>query len=49
MNRRDTLIVAVLINAGLLVVLFVTATKSQNKIEEPFASSASLVELMPSP
>ena len=34
MSRRDTIIIAVLINAGLLVVLFSTALKSNNAPEE---------------
>jgi len=33
MNRRDTIIIAVLLNAGLLIVLFATSVKS-HKIEE---------------
>ena len=33
MNRRDTIIIAVLLNAGLLIVLFATSVKS-DKIEE---------------
>jgi peptidoglycan endopeptidase LytF len=33
MNRRDTIIIAVLLNAGLLIVLFATSVKSE-KIEE---------------
>lgn len=33
MNRRDTIIVAVLINAGLLVVLFVSALKTPSSTE----------------
>lgn len=36
MSRRDTIIVAVLVNAGLLMVLFATATKSKaSKIDTP--------------
>lgn len=34
MSRRDTLIIAVLVNAGLLMVLFATAVKSDRKKEE---------------
>ena len=36
MNRRDTIIIAVLLNAGLLIVLFATSLKS-NKTEEAAA------------
>ncbi len=35
MNRRDTIIIAVLVNAGLLMVLFATATRSGEKAEKP--------------
>ncbi len=37
MNRRDTIIIAVLLNAGLLVVLFATNLKSDKAEEEPSA------------
>jgi len=40
MNRRDMIIVAALINAGLLVVLFVSAVKSEPKIEETSVASS---------
>lgn len=33
MSRRDTIIVAALINAGLLIVLFVSALKNQEEVE----------------
>jgi peptidoglycan DL-endopeptidase LytF len=36
MNRRDTIIIAILLNAGLLIVLFTTSLKS-NKTEESAA------------
>ena len=35
MSRRDTIIIAVLVNAGLLMVLFATATRSHDKVEKP--------------
>ncbi|MCH9610685.1 MAG: hypothetical protein S4CHLAM81_05970 [Chlamydiales bacterium] len=35
MNRRDTIIIAVLVNAGLLMVLFATATRSHDRAEKP--------------
>ncbi len=35
MSRRDTIIIAVLVNAGLLMVLFATATRSGEKAEKP--------------
>ena len=34
MSRRDTIIIAVLVNAGLLMILFATALKSDHKKEE---------------
>lgn len=34
MSRRDTIIIAALINAGLLIILFVSALKNQNAPEE---------------
>lgn len=40
MNRRDTIIAAVLVNAGLLLVLFVTAVRSDKKMK----SSQDVVE-----
>ncbi len=41
MNRRDTIIVAVLINAGLLVVLFASALKSNSPTQEVVLNSQS--------
>ena len=35
MNRRDTIIIAVLLNAGLLIVLFATSLKSDKIEQEP--------------
>lgn len=40
MSRRDTIIIAVLVNAGLLVVLFTTALKSNNSEPEIAANAA---------
>lgn len=40
MSRRDTIIIAVLVNAGLLVVLFTTALKSDRTEPEIAANSA---------
>ena len=38
MNRKDTILIAVLINAGLLVVLFATALKTEKQVpEQPIA------------
>src|SRR3990167_5027080 len=37
MSRRDTIIIAVLLNAGLLVVLFATSLKSDKSESEPSA------------
>ena len=37
MSRRDTIIIAVLLNAGLLIVLFATSLKSDKAEEEPSA------------
>lgn len=37
MSRRDTIIIAVLLNAGLLIVLFATSLKSDKADEEPSA------------
>jgi len=37
MSRRDTIIIAVLLNAGLLIVLFATSLKSDKVNEEPSA------------
>lgn len=39
MSRKDTIIIAVLINAGLLIVLFATALKPSDSKEEEFASA----------
>ncbi len=44
MTRKDTIIVAVLINAGLLIVLFATALKSDSSKEEFAASPAPVVQ-----
>jgi LysM repeat protein len=44
MSRRDTIIIAVIINAGLLIVLFVSALKSHNGSHEIAASSAESLE-----
>ncbi len=35
MSRRDTIIIAVLVNAGLLMVLFATATRTDDKPQKP--------------
>lgn len=40
MSRRDTIIIAVLLNAGLLIVLFATSLKSDNSIPEPSTVTA---------
>src|SRR3569832_1017158 len=50
MNRRDTIIIAVLLNAGLLIVLFATSLKS-DKTEEaaPPVSVLSSNQLEPTP
>ena len=37
MSRRDTVIIAILLNAGLLIVLFTTSLKSEKDVEEPSA------------
>ena len=37
MSRRDTIIIAVLLNAGLLIVLFATSLKSDKEVDEPSA------------
>lgn len=42
MNRKDLIIVAVLVNAGLMAVFFVSALKSDSSSEENFATSSSL-------
>jgi peptidoglycan endopeptidase LytF len=48
MSRRDTIIVAVLINAGLLIVLFASALKSNSNI--PYAAqSVPIVQEVPEP
>ncbi len=41
MSRRDTIIVAALVNAGLLIVLFVSALKSQDEGEQLVSRQAS--------
>lgn len=52
MNRRDTIIIAVLLNAGLLIVLFATSLKS-DKTEEAASQvqvlSSSQPEVQPTP
>ncbi|MCB1108714.1 MAG: hypothetical protein KDK44_03580, partial [Chlamydiia bacterium] len=35
MSRKDTIVIAVLINAGLLVVLFASALKTDPVVEQP--------------
>lgn len=44
MSRRDTIIIAVLVNAGLLMVLFATALKSDNKKTDKQVSFTQLAE-----
>lgn len=44
MSRRDTIIVAVLINAGLLIVLFASALKSSSGSSELAASTSSFIQ-----
>ncbi len=44
MSRRDTIIVAVLINAGLLIVLFASALKSNSPSADLAANSVSLTQ-----
>lgn len=38
MSRKDIILISVLINAGLLAVLFVTALKTETEISTPFAA-----------
>jgi LysM repeat protein len=47
MTRKDTIIVAVLINAGLLIVLFATALKSDSRKEEFAANPPPVVQTAP--
>lgn len=50
MNRRDTIIVATLVNAILVVVLFVTAKQTDRKHTDsmlPIASPAKFIEVVP--
>src|SRR5579871_884603 len=47
MSRRDTIIVAVLINAGLLIVLFASALKSSSSDEELVQSPAPIIQESP--
>jgi peptidoglycan endopeptidase LytF len=47
MSRRDTIIIAVLVNAGLLMVLFATAMRSNKK--EEAKPSAEIAEVVPQP
>ena len=50
MSRRDTIIIAVLINAGLLAILFVMAVNTNDeKIAEHPAVEQALVHVQPSP
>lgn len=42
MNKRDLIIVAVLVNAGLMAVFFISALKSDGASEESFAANASI-------
>src|SRR5271170_3932594 len=44
MSRRDTIIVAVLINAGLLIVLFASALKSSSDAELAAAPASAIQE-----
>ena len=46
MNRRDLIIVAVLVNAGLMAVFFVSALKSDSSSDEVLASRSSLPSAM---
>jgi peptidoglycan endopeptidase LytF len=47
MKRRDTIIIAVLVNAGLLLVLFATAMRSNKKDETKELSKMSIVKEEP--
>jgi LysM repeat protein len=47
MSRRDTIIVAVLVNAGLLIVLFASALKSSSPGEEYAAAPTASVQEVP--
>jgi LysM repeat protein len=49
MSRRDTIIVAVLINAGLLIVLFASALKSGVPDREVVAQPAPVIQTIPEP
>lgn len=51
MTRRDTILIAVLVNAGLLVVLFATALPSKNagKISSEPLAQITPVEIVPAP
>jgi peptidoglycan endopeptidase LytF len=44
MSRRDTIIVAVLINAGLLIVLFASALKSNSPVDEFVANPTPMIQ-----
>ena len=44
MSRRDTIIIAVLVNAGLLMILFATALKSDNKKDDNQVSFTQLAQ-----
>ncbi len=47
MSRRDTIIIAVLVNAGLLMILFATALKSDDKKKDKQVSLTQLAEAPP--
>ena len=47
MNRRDTILIAVLINAGLLVILFATAMTAEPEIAVAAPEPAAVVEEAP--
>ena len=47
MSRKDTIIIAVLINAGLLIVLFATALKPSDSKEEEFVTALAPVAAVP--
>ena len=49
MNRRDTIIIAVLINAGLLVLLFVTSLKAPEPLKAKQPEIAKVEEVAPLP
>ena len=47
MSRRDTIIIAVLVNAGLLMVLFATATRSSDGKKEKCVTTTQLAKSLP--